>query len=153
MRSVTIATSAEASITAYRSGCSRARARYVSRTRWKNSTSSRSNLSADPPASTGFDPRVGGGRRSHPAPRGACQTDLDREVQHEHQIGAEVALYSLLKSRDPRRIDIAPASLVGERRIGEPFAQNPDAILDRRGDHLGKMLGPRREHDEKLRHR
>src|SRR5690606_4797813 len=82
--------------------------------------------------------------------RNPCPADLDGGVEQQRQIGLAAALHAVAETLEELRVDAPPPALVSERRIGEAVTDDPFAALERRLDHERKMLGPRREHQQRF---
>ena len=60
---------------------------------------------------------------------GPCKANLHRQVEHQGQVGAEVADGKSVELCDQAPVDAVAVALIGQRRIGETVADHPGALL------------------------
>ena len=83
---------------------------------------------------------------------GRCtgKSDVDRQIKHQRQIGAQIALDETLELGDACGGQAAPTALIGVGRIGKKVTEHPLATRECRLDDLLEMLRPRRENQQQL---
>ncbi|GCC49462.1 hypothetical protein chiPu_0033995, partial [Chiloscyllium punctatum] len=81
---------------------------------------------------------------------GALQSDLDRHIEDEGQIGLEIADRHALHRVDQFGRHLPELALIGARRIEEAVAQHPDALVERRQDHRADVVVARRGKQQRL---
>ena len=81
---------------------------------------------------------------------GAGQADLDRQVEHQGQVGTQRPLDEALEGGDALSGQPAATALVGVGGIGEAIAQHHRTARQRRADDLGQVLGTRRKHQQQF---
>src|SRR5258706_15251051 len=76
--------------------------------------------------------------------------ELRIHVEEEGRVGLQPRVHEALEPHDEIARQAAPAALVGVGRVTESVAHDPGAGRERGLDHVGHMLGARREHEERL---
>ena len=81
---------------------------------------------------------------------GARQSDLDRRVEHEGEIGLEVADGDAFERPQQLRIDPAKLALIDAGRIREAVADHPAAARQRRRDGVADVVVARGREQDRL---
>ena len=80
----------------------------------------------------------------------AFEAELDRHVEHQSEVGREIADRHALEALDQPLIDLAEDALIDARGIGEAVADHPFAGIERRQDRASHVIVARRRKQHRL---